>query len=163
MAGPIAPAAGPVSNGSRDPFQEVVMMRSNVKKLSVVLLAAVALALTGAAPARAEVQNRYGVVTITNATANVNITYYFKWGNGDWKKFVLQPGDTMHHSWQLAFVNQQFAPTPRIQFESGINGARGATAYRLKASASPVHNAFGTTYRFVRLLTFGGPDYLDLQ
>ena len=138
------------------------MLLSNVKKLSVVLVAAAALTLTAGSPAWARSGNRYAVTAIANPTANVRITYSFQWGDREWKTFTLEPGEVRYHYWTYDFTDQNRSPVPRVKFHTGINADRYFQTYRLEAYATPYQDRYAKKYRFVRVNTRVG-DFLDLE
>lgn len=79
---------------------------------------AVALSMLGAAGAEARAQNS-GVITLTNPT-NSPIHYQFRWGNGVWVGYTIDPHRFTVHSHPLNA--QGLAPAPAIRFHDGVAG-----------------------------------------
>jgi hypothetical protein len=60
--------------------------------------------------------------------SDLSIGYQIKWGNGPWKSFRLEPGQTWDH-W--ADVTNGRYPTPHIKFYN-VAGANSTKEYRLE-------------------------------
>ncbi len=75
-------------------------------------LGALMLALTATAShAKAAEQ---GAICIQNPTS-IEVHYQFKWGNGEWVNYTVQPGQTMMHWHPLD--SQRCTPIPQIRFD----------------------------------------------
>jgi hypothetical protein len=55
-----------------------------------------------------------GTVAINNPTSN-DIHYLFRWGNGDWKRYTLSPGQSRYHWSEMKHGR---APVPEIKFDN---------------------------------------------
>jgi hypothetical protein len=140
------------------------MLFSKVKKVSLMVLAALALTLAAGSQAqarsRAEEGNRFAVVTLTNQSKDVTVRYIFRWGDNKWQSYTLKPGECRAHYWTFEFVNQNESPVPQVRFYTGINRKRNLQTYKLVAYASPCCKT-GKPHNFVRISD--DEDYIDLQ
>ncbi len=64
--------------------------------------------------------HRYATTCIEN-DAYGPIHYSRKWGDGEWKDFSIQPGDSHFHSWSYANLNNPTSPKLYIRFDCNRN------------------------------------------
>lgn len=107
-----------------------------------------------------EEDNWYAVVTIENPTS-MTIHYSFRWGDGEWEDFTLEPGDVRWHSWEYDYANQNESPRPYVRYDRDLTDAFEMELYHLEAFASPYQLAdYGKLYAFG--VVWEG-DYLQLR
>jgi hypothetical protein len=130
-----------------------------VNRLAALGVLTLVLLVGGAGRARAA-DNHYALVGIDNPT-NLTITYSFKWGEyGEWKTYVLGPGQSRWHAWTYGRPNQNASPRPYIRFDCDLTGGVNMTEYQLTAYAAPVKQyRYANEYFFRRT---GGGYLLDL-
>ena len=81
-------------------------------KFGVMAIAMVALASTGARPVAAQ-QTTHGCACLNNQT-QAQISYRYKWGEGEWKTMQLKPGYRNWICWQ--YQNAQKS-SPNLLFQ----------------------------------------------
>jgi hypothetical protein len=100
----------------------------------------------------AEQGNRFGLVAFRNTT-DVEVTYYFRWGNGNWERYTLAPGQMRWHSWRYQFVGQNMSPKPQVRYTTDTYG--NYTDQQVTAFAAPQQaGAFANVYSFSQYGSF---------
>jgi hypothetical protein len=104
------------------------------------LAAPLAIAATVFSPSKAEAANRFAVVGIENTTQNT-INLQHKWGDGEWKKDVLKPGERKWFWHTYAFAGENKSPRFHVRFDSDLQPGKLFTInYDLKKNAAPAHD-----------------------
>jgi hypothetical protein len=127
---------------------------------TLVLAAALPFAAIGltSSPALAS-ETHYAVVGIYNPT-HLTIHYSFRWGDGEWRSYTIDPGAKRWHAWRYDSPNENQSPVPYIMFDADLSDDINYQEYRLEAYASPSQSYWsGKKYKFV---TRGGGYALDL-
>jgi hypothetical protein len=92
--------------------------------------------------------NRCAMVAFTNNT-DTTLHYQFKWGDGSWGSFVVEPGRVHWHSWKYDFINQNRSPVPYVRFDRDMSSAVEMVTFHLEAYASPTESyEGGKIYQF---------------
>lgn len=114
------------------------MVARNVRWLGwIVLVCCAAFVFSALTPTAVMAQRRdnwYASITIENPFRH-KIHYKFRWGEGEWKDYSIQPGWSMTHTYQDDFANQNRSPRPYTAFDMG--GGIANRSYWLKANAAP--------------------------
>lgn len=128
----------------------------HMHRIRIALLGLAVLVVASGLPDLAQASQRVGVsqshsgdvgmFSVANPT-NVAIRYQVKWGNGQWKDFIVEPGTTMKHWYNLDRNDR--APVPYVQFDNTGGDGR-ITLTKYEVDFAKVGNGRGTPkgYKF---------------
>lgn len=115
------------------------------KLFSLVGCIAVFVSLGLSLPAKAQ-SSKYAVLCLANNT-DAEITYSYRWGNGQWQSSYLDSGETDVHSWR--FTARPTAPNFKIRFDVDTSDYISNQVYDLDQYSASVKNCVeGKNYAF---------------
>lgn len=114
------------------------------KLFSLIVVAMVA-CLGLSMPAKAQ-SNKYAVLCLANNT-DAQITYSYRWGNGQWQTSYLDVGETDMHTWR--YTARAASPNFKISFDTDPSNYISTQAYYLDRYSAWGRNCLeGKNYAF---------------
>jgi hypothetical protein len=116
----------------------------------------IAAALAGACTfafvtSQAVASSRFAMSCIENKT-DITINYSFKWGDGSWKSYSLEPGERISHTWEYERGHEGYSPNLYVTFDDDLSGGVKKRSYVLERYGAPQKTdckSYGKEYRFV--------------